>query len=192
MVVGPRVAFGKNRAGRLTLLRCLGRRHGVRIHVVSSVARGQSPISSRRIRALLLAGHVERANSLLGYPYSLEGRVIHGDRRGRLLGFPTANLDVDPGKIMPRGVYWVRVHPSNADALCNVGTRPTFTPPSHELHCEVFLLNRHQNLYGKKLHISFLRRIRAEKRFENSEALKRQIDRDVAQARLYRNAHFSI
>ncbi len=204
MVVGPRVAFGKNRAGRLPLLRRLGRTHGVRIHVVSSIARGQSPVSSRRIRAHLLAGRVEKANALLGYPYSLEGRVIHGNRRGRLLGFPTANLAVDPAKMMPRGVYWVKVHPSRIlpmsakealkgdDALCNVGVRPTFTPRSQQLHCEVFLLNRHSDLYGRKLRVSFLRRIRAEKRFASSSALQQQICRDVARARLYRNAHFSI
>ena len=95
MIVGPRVAFGKNRAGRLPLLRRLGKKHGVRIHVVSSVVRGEGPISSRRIRALLFRGQVEKAYRLLGYPFSVEGKVVHGDHRGRRLGFPTANLQVE-------------------------------------------------------------------------------------------------
>ncbi len=211
MVVGPRVAFGKNRSGRLPLLRRLGKEHGVRIHVVSSIARGKGAVSSRRIRALLARGRVEKANALLGYPYSVEGKVVHGTRRGRRLGFPTANVQVEPGKILPRGVYWVKVHPATCiplsvkevlkgiDGLCNVGVRPTFTPRSHELHCEVFLFGdavKHAgtplHLYGRKLRVAFLRRIRAEKRFPTPDVLKRQIAKDLAKAHLYRKAHFSI
>ncbi len=172
MVVGPRVAFGKNRAGRLPLLRRLGRQHGVRIHVVSSIARGRRAISSRRIRALLSQGHLEQANKLLGYPYTVEGKVVHGDHRGRRLGFPTANIQVNPGKILPRGVYWVKVEPIGVDGLCNVGVRPTFAPHSHVLHCEVFLLKKSPSLYGRKLRIVFLRRIRPERRFSSADALK--------------------
>jgi riboflavin kinase/FMN adenylyltransferase len=204
MVVGPRVAFGKNRSGRLPLCRRLGKKYGVRIHVVSSIAGGKGVVSSRRIRALLLQGRVESANALLGYPYSVEGKVIHGDHRGRRLGFPTANIDVEPGKILPRGVYWVKVHSASsfplsakealkgADGLCNVGIRPTFTPHAHQLHCEVFLLKKQERLYGRRLRVVFMRRIRAEKRFPNPQALQRQIGKDLAQANLYRKAHFSI
>lgn len=210
MVVGPRVAFGKNRSGRLPLLRDLGKKYGVRIHVVSSIARGQGAISSRRIRALLDHGRVEKANALLGYPYSAEGKVVHGARRGRRLGFPTANLHVEPGKILPRGVYWVKVHPADAiplsakeamkgvDGLCNVGIRPTFTPHSHELHCEVFMfgtrfaLRGTKSFYGRRLRVVFLRRIRAEKRFHGPSDLTKQIAKDLAKAQLYRKGHFSI
>jgi riboflavin kinase/FMN adenylyltransferase len=204
MVVGPRVAFGKNRAGRLPLVRLLGKRYGVRIQVVPNISGKAGVVSSRRIRALLADGHVEKANAFLGYPYSVEGRVVHGVQRGRRLGFPTANIDVTPGKILPRGVFWVKVYAGNriplnvpealkgVDGLCNVGVRPTFTPHSHALHCEVFLLRGGQNLYGKKLRVVFLRRIRAERRFSSPEALKRQIAKDLAKAQLYRKAHFSI
>jgi riboflavin kinase/FMN adenylyltransferase len=208
MVVGPRVAFGRNRSGKLPLLRHLGRAHAVRIHVVSSVAGAKGAVSSRRIRALISHGSIEKANALLGYPYSVSGRVVHGDRRGRHLGFPTANIEVHPGKMMPRGVYWVKVFPASQmpvtpddlrqglDGMCNVGIRPTFTPNAHVLHCEVFLLSGGRPLYGRKLRVVFLRKVRAEKRFSSVDRLKRQIAKDVetgrALARLYKKGHFSI
>jgi len=211
MVVGPRVAFGKNRAGRLSLLRSLGQKSSVRIHVVSNIARNRGAVSSRRIRALLSQGRLEEANALLGYPFSVEGKVIHGEARGRRLGFPTANIDVEPGKLMPRGVFWVKVFPANAlplsvaeamkgiDGLCNVGIRPTFTPNSHTLHCEVFLFGAAStatkakpHLYGKKLRVVFMRRIRSERQFGSAEALKKQIGKDLAKAQLYTKSRFSI
>lgn len=198
MVAGPRVAFGKNRAGRLPLLRRLGKRYGVRIHVVSSVAGTSGAVSSRRIRAHLARGNVEKANRLLGYAYSVEGRVVPGRKRGRRLGFPTANLAVPANKILPRGVFWVKAFGSarlpislreireGADGLCNVGTRPTFTPRDRDLHCEVFIFKGAHRLplcYGRKLRIAFLRRIRAEKSFSSPEALKKQIQKDFQKAR---------
>jgi riboflavin kinase/FMN adenylyltransferase len=204
MVVGPRVAFGKNRSGRLPLLRRLGREHGVRIDVVSGVDGGRGSVSSRRIRSLITRGNIEQANALLGYPYSISGHVVHGDHRGRRLGFPTANIQPDPGKMMPRGVFWVKVSPAEempfdvhealrgADGLCNVGIRPTFTPRSHQLHCEVFLLKGGKHLYGEKLRVVFLRKIRAERRFASAAALQRQIAQDVKTANLYKKVHFSI
>src|ERR1019366_2536112 len=151
MVVGPRGAFGRARAGRLPLLRQLGRAAGVRIRVVSNVVGGKGSVSSRRIRALLTRGSVEEANALLGYLYSISGRVIHGDGRGRRLGFPTANIQTEAGKMLPPGVFWVKVHPGDSlpltsaavmkgiDGLCNIGVRPTFSRKDPTLHCEVFL-----------------------------------------------------
>ena len=198
IVVGPRVAFGKNREGRLKLLRALGQQHHVRIHVVPPVASGRIQVSSRKIRALLTIGHIEQANRLLGYAYSVEGKVVHGEGRGRLLGFPTANIDVDSRKLLPHGVYWVKVLPSAArfpleskallkgkDALCNVGTRPTFPGDAPVVHCEIFMLRGKPNLYGKKLRVIFIRRIRAERKFPSISALKAQIERDAAKARLW-------
>jgi riboflavin kinase/FMN adenylyltransferase len=139
-------------------------------------------VSSRRIRALLHRGRVDEANGLLGYPYSVEGTVVHGRARGHKLGFPTANIAVDPIKILPPGVFWVKANAING--LCNVGSRPTFTPHSHALHCEVFILRRMTgSLYGRRLRVAFLRRIRAEKRFSSPAALKRQIAKDLALAK---------
>ena len=200
MVVGPKVAFGKNRAGRLALLRRLGKKYGIRIRVVPAVGIGPAQVSSRRIRALLLAGQVEAANALLGCPYSVEGKVVHGEKRGRRLGFPTANIQPDPLKILPPGVFWVKVHkgsdfPLNRreasrglDGLCNVGIRPTFSPQAHALHYEVYVLNKTARLYGRSLRVVFLRRLRAERRFASPQALKRQIVRDLLIARRWMSA----
>ncbi len=204
MVVGPKVAFGKNRTGRLSLLKALGKTYGVRVDVVHDVRTKTGAVSSRRIRTLLAEGKIERANHLLGYPYSVEGRVVHGDHRGRTISFPTANLQIDPRKIVPPGVYWVKAHPatkfpvrlsevlSGWDGLCNVGTRPTFAPQSHHDHCEVYLWGKPGSLYGKQIRLVFLRRLRAERRFPSRQALQRQIRRDLVKAKLYRKAHFSI
>src|SRR4029077_5683353 len=127
-------------------------------------------------------GRVEEANALLGYAYSVEGKVVHGQARGRRLGFPTANIAADSAKILPPGVFWVKVN--GADGLCNVGVRPTFTPHAHALHCEVFLLRSKTGaLYGRQLRVTFLRRIRAERRFSSPATLKRQIGHDLALAK---------
>jgi riboflavin kinase / FMN adenylyltransferase len=208
IVVGPKLAFGRGRAGKLPLLKRLAASSQVALHVVRGVDKKGRGVSSRRIRALLSQGNVRAANELLGYFYSAEGKVIHGDHRGRSLGFPTANLSVQPGKIMPQGVYWVKVvSPAivpresrelwNAvDGLCNVGFRPTFTPNEKKLHCEVYLLPKGREktrpLYGRRLRVVFMRKIRAEKRFKSPGALQRQIQQDLRLAKLYRNAHFSI
>ncbi len=204
MIVGPKLAFGKNREGKLPLLRKLGQRSGVRIHVVPGVGKRGSVVSSRAIRALLLKGELDTANLMLGYPYSIEGTVVHGSHRGRRLGFPTANIQPEYGKILPPGVYWVRiVKPDSSplerqtlkrgiDGICNVGYRPTFTPESRALHCEVHFMRRTPSLYGRKLRVLFMRKIRAEMKFRSADALVTQIKKDRATAQLYRNAYFSI
>jgi len=206
MIVGPRVAFGKDRLGRLPLLRRLGRRYGVTIRVVRPVQKDRAPVSSRFIRMLLRRGNVDRANRLLGYPYSLAGSVVHGEGRGRALGYPTANLQAPAAKILPPGVFWVKVLPGAAeppgtpqdlrrgiDGLCNVGTRPTFAPQATRLRCEVFIFGAPRKaLYGKKLRVVFLRRIRGEKRFPGPQALQRQIARDFRLARRWAKDGFSL
>ncbi|HVO33167.1 MAG TPA: riboflavin biosynthesis protein RibF [Elusimicrobiota bacterium] len=196
MVVGPRIAFGKNRAGRLPLVRQLGRHHGVRIDVVRGVRQAGQPISSRRIRAALMRGNVESARAMLGRPYSVEGRVVHGDGRGRRLGIPTANIEIDSRKMLPPGVFWVKVvsgHRSHVlggrelrnlpDGLCNVGTRPTFAPNGRQIFCEVYFLKRPRRpLYGRHFRVLFMRRIRTERRFASAVGLLRQIARDQRSA----------
>jgi riboflavin kinase/FMN adenylyltransferase len=197
MVVGPRVAFGKNRAGRLGVLRRLGRQYGVRIHVTHRVKASGEQVSSSRIRSLLISGEVEKAWRFLGHPYSVSGKVVSGAHRGHRLGYPTANISVDTLKILPPGVFWVKVYPGDrpipwtsrelakgVDGLCNVGTRPTFEPAAKKLHCEVFLLHKPSSrLYGRNLRVIFLRRLRAERRFPSAQALQRQIGLDFKKAR---------
>ncbi len=196
MVVGPRIAFGRHRAGKLPLLKSLGKTHRVRIHVVGGVKVGEIAVSSSSIRKQLYRGDVEQASRSLGYPYSLAGKVVHGSHRGRKLGYPTANITVDTHKILPPGVFWVKVLPASrpvpiqkrdfsgaADGLCNVGTRPTFSPKAKKLLCEVFLFKKPAALYGKSLRVVFMRRIRSEKRFRSSDALRQQIAQDFQQAK---------
>jgi riboflavin kinase / FMN adenylyltransferase len=186
MIVGPRVAFGKNRTGKLALLRRLGRAAGVGIQVISGVGKRSRAVSSSAIRGFLNAGHVEQAAAALGYTYGIGGRVIKGDHRGRALGFPTANIEADPGKIAPPGVFWVYVPTLRLHGICNVGTRPTFTPGETQLHVEVFLLGSVGALYRKRLEIRFLRRVRREKRFASAAELVRQIQKDVAKVGKWR------
>jgi riboflavin kinase/FMN adenylyltransferase len=190
MVVGPRVAFGKNRAGKLPLLRQLGKKYGVRIRVIRPIGSGASAVSSSRIREMLQAGDIVSAARLLGRPYGLAGRVVHGAQRGRKLGFPTLNVNVEPGKILPPGVFAVYFHLGTGSwrlGLCNIGTRPTFTPDEKKPHVEVFSLSALPGkAYGRSIEITFARRIRAEKRFDRPSALIAQIRRDVAWARRHR------
>jgi riboflavin kinase / FMN adenylyltransferase len=196
IVVGPRVAFGRNREGRLRLLRHLGTQHNVRIEVIPPVQTKGGAIASRKIRAWLTKGEVGKAWGWLGYPYFVSGPVRRGRGRGRRIGFPTANVAVPPEKILPRGVYWVKVAVSTdgrpvvpgidavwVDGLCNVGTRPTFERSGSPATCEVFMLKRKEvNLYGRIMTVAFFRRIRAERRFSSATALRRQIASDHSTA----------
>jgi FAD synthase len=127
-----------------------------------------------------------QAAHALGYTDGVAGRVIRGDRRGRALGFPTANIEVDPGKIVPPGVFWVYVPSLRLHGVCNVGTRPTFTPGETKRHVEVFLFGAVGTLYRRRLALRFLRRVRPEKRFASAAALVRQIKKDVAQVQKWR------
>lgn len=200
MIVGPKVAFGRNRAGRLPLLRRLGEASGIRIGVVPPVYAGRQAVSSRRIRSLIQRGAIRQAEALLGYPYSVEGRVVHGDGRGRVLGYPTANLCIHPDKILPPGVYRVKVTAASEppawsraslrrawNGVCNVGTLPTFHRAPAPRRCEVFLLQKPgRSLYGRRLRVFFLERLRSERRFESASALQAQIARDVERAKRFK------
>lgn len=135
-----------------------------------------SPASSTKIRQALTAGNIEEANRLLGYPYSLEGTVVAGKQIGRKIGFPTANLSVPNGKLIPAaGVYACEAEGHNA--LLNIGTNPTVngTEQTIELH----LLDFQGDLYGKRMNVKLLRFIRADRKFDSIDDLKRQIQSDV-------------
>jgi len=187
MVVGPRFAFGHNRTGTLTVLKTLAQSHGIDVHVVPMVRPGRQSVSSSQIRECLLAGRTAQASRALGYTYSVSGHVIHGAHRGRKLGFPTLNIGIPAGKILPLGVYRVKVQgPGRTvwNGLCNVGNRPTFQPGSRKLSVEVFVLShRLPAMYGKQVTVSFYERLRGEKRFASPQALVAQIHRDVARAK---------
>lgn len=183
LVVGPDACVGRNREGTVSRLQELLAPHGARVEVVPFVELGADRVSSRRVRALLADGRVEDAAPLLGRPFTLEGKVIRGQQRGRTIGFPTLNI-APRSQLLPKyGVYITRclVHGRSLPAVTNVGVRPTVggTGPLAETH----LLDFDRELYDARVEVEFLARIRDEERFESFDALRRQISQDVAQAR---------
>jgi riboflavin kinase/FMN adenylyltransferase len=192
VVVGENFRFGAKRSGDLTLLRELGAEVGfeARVHPVASDARG--PFSSTRAREAISAGDVDEARRVLGRPHELSGLVAHGDERGRLLGFPTANLD-DVPEMLPRdGVYATLVDELDAagqrrplgGGVTNVGVRPTVAAAGGAKRTiETFVLDFGGDLYGRRLRLHVVARLRDETKFGSLDALKAQIARDVADAR---------
>src|SRR5882724_1665332 len=186
VVVGYNVNFGRDRAGTSETLRTLGARLGFGVEVVGPVATAGDgeQVSSTRLRALLQAGDMPRARALLGRPYALRGRVVVGDRRGRTLGFPTANLHLRAGLLLPPdGVYAVGVEVDGRahEGVLNIGVRPTFAGKRRTI--EVHLLDFGGDLYRRWLVVRLIERLRGEEAFSGAEALKAAIARDVAQAR---------
>ena len=185
VVVGENFRFGHRAAGNVGDLRRIMRWYGGEAYSVPVRSEdGRAPISSSRIRMLIGEGSVEEAAMLLGRPYVVRGEVVVGDRRGRSIGFPTANVLPDPALVVPaRGVYagFASVGKESYAACTNVGVAPTFE--RRESRVEAYLLGFGGDLYGRVIDVSFIRRIREEKRFLGVEELKRQITRDVEEAR---------
>ncbi len=187
VIVGFNYSFGRGGRGSPDDLARFGRDMGFTVEIVPPVEKNGAPVASSRIRALLAMGKVEEAREMLGYSFYLRGTVVHGDGRGRALGFPTANLAAPAGIIRPgNGVYLTAV--SLADegnrlcyALTNIGQRPTFC--KREPAVEVYLLDVQKNLYGQELKVFFLQKIREEKAFPGAVELAQQIKKDVERAR---------
>jgi riboflavin kinase / FMN adenylyltransferase len=184
--VGENFRFGHRARGDVALLRA---QDAFETRVVELVQGDGGVISSSHIRELIAAGEVERAAACLGSPFQLRGTVAHGDKRGRTLGFPTANLVPDPALIYPgHGVYACRaaVELDGAwqwwPAATNVGVRPTFVT-GRGLLVEAFLLGFDGDLYGRELRLVFLSRLRGELRFDSVEELVEQMERDVEDTR---------
>jgi len=187
LVEGTDFALGHKRLGTVEYLRGLGEARGFSVESYE-VRDGDERVSSTRIRGLLRAGTLTDATRLLGRAYTLIGEVVTGDQRGRLIGFPTANLRLPAVKTLPaNGVYAVRVRlPGETKAghagVCNIGVRPTFGGEPR-LMVEVHVLDGSMDLYGLPLAVEFVARLRDEQRFNGIEALKAQISADVEQAR---------
>lgn len=183
VVVGFNHRFGRGARGDARLLGELGARFGFRAHVVPPLSVDGVTVSSTEIRAALQRGEVDRAERLLGRPYSLTGTVVEGAGRGRTLGFPTANLRCDRPPLVAPGVYACRatVHGGEHPAVVNVGVRPTFG--GEDLAVEAHLLDFKDNLYGVRLRLTFVARLREERRFPSVDALAAQIRADVEAAR---------
>jgi riboflavin kinase / FMN adenylyltransferase len=189
VVVGENFRFGHRAAGDFRELERLMRGFGGEAYAVPvRSGDGEAPISSTRIRRLVGEGEVAEAARLLGRPYVLRGEVVVGDKRGKTIGFPTANVLADPALVVPaRGVYagFVRVGKDTYAACTNIGVAPTFE--RRESRVEAYLLGFEGDIYGREVDVSFLERIREEKRFSGVEELKRQISSDVEAARRITN-----
>ena len=190
VIIGYDHGFGRDRQGDVETMQCLGKRFGFSVLSPPAVQIAEKPVSSTRIRNALLDGDLHAVMQLMGHPYPLWGRVVAGEKRGRALGFPTANLRVDtPGKLLPPpGVYAGVAHLDRSHiAVVNYGNRPTFG--GHEARCEVHLLDFSRDLYGTVLPLELHHRIRGEREFGSKEALIDQINADIRTAERLLSRH---
>ncbi len=191
LVMTPESAFGRDRAGTRAVVRELGERLGFRVIDVPALELDGDRVSSSAIRGLIEQGRLADARRLLGRRYAVVGEVVHGDGRGRQLGYPTANLAFpEPVVLPPNGIYaaettWGGPDPldprRSALGVASLGVRPTFGPGERIL--EVHLLDFDEDLYGERVRVAFVRRQRGERRFPNVQGLVAQMDRDVVRAR---------
>lgn len=196
LVMTPESAFGHDREGTLAAIRRLSARLGFELVEIGQLASGGAVVSSSRVREALAAGRLSEVKRLLGRPYAVTGTVVRGDRRGRSLGYPTANLAFDtPVALPPDGIYAVRAAWGGRDVLkplrrvdgvASLGVRPTFGAGGARV-LEVNLFDVDENLYGRKMRVELVRRLRGEKRFRSAATLIRQMDRDAARARAVLN-----
>ena len=184
LVVGDDFRYGNGRSGNYEMLQQAGQQHGFPVVNMHTFSVGTARVSSTRIREALQRGDLSAAASLLGRPYSMCGRVAHGDKRGRTIGFPTANIFLHRTAVPVEGVFAVEMHGIDGEPLfgvANVGNRPTVAG-SHSL-LEVHLFDFNREIYGCHVQVSFLKKLRSERKFDSFEKLKEQIQQDAAQAR---------
>ena len=184
VVTGEDFTFGARRGGNAAVLRTLGTAHGILAETVAPVALDGEPVSSSRIRDALKAGDPGTATRLLTRPFAIEGVVVHGDKRGRELGWPTANVELGSYQRPAFGIYAVRVRlddGSEHDGVANIGIRPMFDPPKELL--ETVLFDWDGDLYGRTIEVALHHFIRPELKFDGLDALKVQMDADAAKAR---------
>lgn len=182
--VGEDFRFGFQAEGNVDTLRIYGGKYGFDVIATPIVDIYGTEVRSSAIRAAIASGGVALASRMLGKPFEIEGAVVPGDSRGRVIGFPTANITMPECLVRPAtGVYAVRCEVDGAayDGVSNVGTRPTFGGGEETI--EVHLLDMEADLYGQTMRVKFIDRLRSEQHFESTEALVTQIDKDIAQAR---------
>jgi riboflavin kinase/FMN adenylyltransferase len=183
--VGANFLFGHDRAGNFSLLRALGASHGFKAEKIDPVRYKDFVVSSTRVRRLVSEGRVDEAGALLGHQYYVDGTVIEGDRRGRTIGFPTANLRTDNELLPPHGVYATTATIGGVvrASITNVGVRPT-VDSSGRTQIETHVFNFQDNVYGQSMRVGFVQRIRDERAFESLDALRAQIGADCDKARV--------
>jgi len=183
VVIGRDFKFGRNKEGDMQLLRQMGDRYGFRVIGMPLFKVGGETVSSTRIRRLVMAGKLNKAKRFLGRPVSILGTVVRGSRRGRLLGYPTANINPHHEAIPPSGVYaiYAVIDQRRYRGILNIGRRPTFDVNGEPI-IESHLLNFDKDIYGRDIEICFIKRLRPEKRFKNKEGLIKQIRVDEKRA----------
>lgn len=188
LVIGDDFRFGKNRTGDFAMLQEAGKTHGFEVVNMHTFILDGERVSSTRVRAALGEGNLNEAEKLLGRIYRMSGRVAHGDKRGRTIGFPTANIFLHRKAIPLSGVFVIQLYGVGGEpvpGVANLGTRPTVDGMRTLL--EVHLFNFDKDIYGCHVHVDFLRKLRDERRFDSFEKLKEQILLDVEQARAFFN-----
>ncbi|MCL1144876.1 bifunctional riboflavin kinase/FAD synthetase [Shewanella sp. 10N.261.52.F9] len=184
LVVGDDFCFGKQRQGNFDMLRKAGEKHGFAVVSTQSFILGDKRVSSTEIRQLLAKGNLEQARRLLGHPFTLSGKVAHGEKIGRTIGFPTANIALKRKVTPVRGVFAVKLYWDNSDiyeGVANVGFRPTVNGQVCQL--EVHLFDFDGDLYGKAVEVELVAKIRDEQPFGSLDALKKQIKDDANRAK---------
>lgn len=182
VVVGYACQFGKDREGNAELLESIGQQSGFGVSIVPPTQLNGFPVHSTRIRQAIARGDLGLASQLLGRNYSMSGTIVQGDGRGRQIGFPTANIEPGEQICPPNGVYAIRAKLSNKwfDGVLNIGIRPTFEGTNVQVESHLFNFN--ENVYGETIEISFIEKIRNERKFSDMHALVKQIHQDIAVA----------
>jgi riboflavin kinase/FMN adenylyltransferase len=186
LCVGNDFALGRNREGNIPALKLLGDELGFEVEVMPAVTLDQKVVSSSWVRNALAEGDLATVERLLGRPFRVSGEVIHGDGRGKSLGFPTANMEIWEEHALPMsGVYacWARIEGEEYPAVTNVGFRPTFENQPTRPQVETHLLDFDQNLYHRRISLSFLTFLRGEQRFASVQDLVDQVQKDIQRAR---------
>ena len=186
LLIGYDFALGRNREGNASRLSELGMEQGYTVEVIHAVGDESGVISSTEIRKLVRTGNVAEAANLLGHRYAVSGAVIHGEGRGKKLGYPTANIDYPKQKVIPsNGIYacWAHLGSERLMAATNIGFNPTFTPERRIPSVEAYLLDFERDFYGEELKLEFVSRLRDELKFDSTEALIGKIAEDVDRTR---------
>lgn len=186
--VGDDFRFGARRAGDLAMLRAEAARHGYEVEGMATVELDGGRVSSTAVRDALAAGDVEKAGRLLGRPYSISGRVVRGDRLGRELGFPTANVQVRHNRPPLTGIFaveFLRRDGRPLQGVASLGMRPTVKAQGAAPVLEIYVFDFKEEIYGELVRVDFLHKFRDEAKYVDLETLKRQIARDVADTRAY-------
>ena len=175
--------FGRKRLGDIKTLKNFEKKYSYKILVTTPYKKKDKIVSSSLIRKIIQKGKIQEAERLLGRPWSVEGEVIKGEQRGRIIGFPTCNIELNSYTLPKLGVYsvWVQINNLKKRGIANIGYRPTFNGKSLLLEVNIFGIKR--NLYKKILKINFIKFIRAEKKFKNIKELKAQIKKDIISAK---------